>query len=188
MGSPSIIKSPIFNVVFMLVTMQLSKRINWDDPNSLLYARIAYYGAQVLVTILAYLLILYIKKRNDTTPLRYVPPAGPQGGAPEEVNTTNCEYDIAQVRQFIKQNGTSIIMISAMHWYFNFTQPLVMQSIVPLKNLLTHKVALIYLWGDAAEGDLKRPFKAESPFAALMGGGSSSSSETPAEDSHLKKE
>lgn len=64
MGSPSIIKSPIFNVVFLLVSMQMAKRINWDDPNTLLYARIGYYGAQVLVIGMAYMLIGLIKKRN----------------------------------------------------------------------------------------------------------------------------
>lgn len=61
-------------------------------------------------------------------------------------------------------------MISAMHWYFKFTQPLVLQSVPPIKNLLTNKVALIHLWGDAAEGQLQRPFKAKNPFAAMLGG------------------
>ncbi|KAI7880882.1 hypothetical protein K492DRAFT_207278 [Lichtheimia hyalospora FSU 10163] len=195
MGSPSIIKSPIFNVVFLLVSMQMSKRINWDDPNTLLYARIGYYGAQVLVIGMAYMLIGLIKKRNDTTPLRYVPQASmsnPQPSESESVTTTNVEYDVSQVQQFIKQTGTSILMISAMHWYFNFTQPLVLQSVMPIKNLLTHKVALIHLWGDAPVGDLKRPFKVESPFAALLGGGStgneSSTETTTADDGHAKKE
>ncbi|CDH48722.1 inorganic phosphate transporter [Lichtheimia corymbifera JMRC:FSU:9682] len=196
MGSPSIIKSPIFNVVFLLVSMQMAKRINWDDPNTLLYARIGYYGAQVLVIGMAYMLIGLIKKRNDRTPLRYVPQASmsnPQPSESESVTTTNVEYDVSQLQQFIKQTGTSILMISAMHWYFNFTQPLVLQSVMPIKNLLTHKVALIHLWGDAPVGDLKRPFKVESPFAALLGGGSSgseSSTETTAaaDDGHAKKE
>lgn len=44
--------------------MQMAKRINWDDPNTLLYARIGYYGAQVLVIGMAYMLIGLIKKRN----------------------------------------------------------------------------------------------------------------------------
>jgi hypothetical protein len=54
-----------------------------------------------------------------------------------------------------------------MHWQFKFTQPLLMQSILPIKNLLTHKVALIHLWGDAPEGNLARPFAAENPLAGL---------------------
>lgn len=128
--------------------------------------------------------------------MRYVPQASmsnPQPSESESVTTTNMEYDVSQLQQFIKQTGTSILMISAMHWYFNFTQPLVLQSVMPIKNLLTHKVALIHLWGDAPVGDLKRPFKVESPFAALLGGGSSgseSSTETTAaaDDGHAKKE
>ena len=64
MGSPSIVKSPVFNILFVLGSMQLSKRINWDDPNTLLYARVGYYSAQVLVIGMAYALMYLIKKRN----------------------------------------------------------------------------------------------------------------------------
>ncbi|KAI7856521.1 inorganic phosphate transporter Pho88 [Circinella umbellata] len=180
--------------------MQLSKRINWDDPDTLLFARIGYYGAQVLVMAMAYMLMHLIKKRNDSRPLRYVPQAAPSLTNPspaesEAVTTTNVEYDVAEVKKFIQSTLSSILMISVMHWYFKFTQPLVLQSVLPIKNLLTHKVALIHLWGDAPEGDLKRPFKTESPFAALMGG--AGASDTPAEtseatpavdDGHAKKE
>ncbi|KAI8140172.1 inorganic phosphate transporter Pho88 [Fennellomyces sp. T-0311] len=178
--------------------MQLSKRINWDDPDTLLYARVGYYSAQVLVIGMAYALMYLIQKRNDTRPLRYVPQAQPSFSNPnppadgEAVNTTNVEYDVSQVKQFIQSTLSSILMISAMHWYFKFTQPLVLQSVLPVKNLLTHKVALIHLWGDAPEGDLKRPFKTESPFGALFGaaGGNESTAETPApvDDGHAKKE
>ncbi|KAI8381393.1 inorganic phosphate transporter Pho88 [Radiomyces spectabilis] len=138
-------------------------------------ARIGYYSAQALVIGMAYLLIEYIKKKNDTTPLRYVnqpkPSLSGQGSTqPETVETTNKDYDISQVKQFIQSTATSIAMISLMHWQFKFTQPLLLQSILPVKNLLTHKVALIHLWGDAPEGPLKRPFVAESPFGALFGG------------------
>lgn len=102
------------------------------------------------------------------------------------------EYDISQVKQFIQSTASSIVMISLMHWYFKFTQPLVLQSVLPVKNLLTHKVALIHLWGDAAEGPLKRPFKAENPFAALMGGATDNSEETSAatqqQQDHEKKD
>ncbi|KAI9275945.1 inorganic phosphate transporter Pho88 [Phascolomyces articulosus] len=240
MGSPSIIKSPFFNIAFVIGTMQLSKRINWDDPDTLFFARVGYYSAQVLVMVMAYMLMHLIKKRNgnknklekehwivveegkrrkrmerimksypciydvfiynsDTRPLRYVPQAAPSLTNPtpaegEAVTTTNVEYDVSQVKQFIQSTMSSILMISAMHWYFKFTQPLVLQSILPIKNLLTHKVALIHLWGDAPEGDLKRPFKTESPFAALLGGaGADSSAESsstaePVDDGHAKKE
>jgi hypothetical protein len=64
MGSPSIISNPLFNMGFLLVSMQLAKKIDWEDPNVLNLARIGYYSAQVLVVALAYGLITLIKKRN----------------------------------------------------------------------------------------------------------------------------
>lgn len=42
---------------------------------------------------------------------------------------------------------------------------LVIQSILPVKNALESKHALIWIWGKPATGDLKRPFKAPAgPF------------------------
>lgn len=64
MGSPSIISNPMFNMGFLLVSMQLAKKIEWEDPNVLNFARMGYYGAQVLVVALAYGLITLIKKKN----------------------------------------------------------------------------------------------------------------------------
>jgi hypothetical protein len=104
--------------------------------------------------------------------LTYSPPSKPSFGqpapsAPETISTTIRDYDIDQVKQFIQSTVTSIFIISLMHWQFKFTQPLLMQSLMPIKNLLTHKEALIHLWGDAPEGNLARPFTAENPLGGL---------------------
>jgi hypothetical protein len=64
MGSPSIISNPLFNVGFLLVSMQLAKKVDWENPDVLTYARIGYYSAQVLVVLLAYGLITLIRKKN----------------------------------------------------------------------------------------------------------------------------
>ncbi|KAF7723699.1 hypothetical protein EC973_001740 [Apophysomyces ossiformis] len=195
MGSPSFLSSPVFNLAFVILTMQFAKKIDWEDPNTLMMARLGYYGAQVVVILMAYLLIALIKKKNDTTALRYVEQPSPSfsgpTGEPQTVVTTNMDYDVAQVKKFIQSTATSIAMISLMHWQFKFTQPLLLQAILPVKNLLTHKIALIHLWGDAPEGDLKRPFKAENPFGALFGGSGDNNTNAPAADAdanHAKKD
>ncbi|CAO3697614.1 unnamed protein product [Rhizopus microsporus] len=172
MGSPSIITNPLFNVGFLLVSMQLAKKVNWNDPDVLTMARIGYYSAQLLVVAMAYGLITLIRKKNDTTVLTYTPPAKPGFGAPapsapETVTTTIRDYDIDQVKQFIQSTLTSVLIISLMHWQFKFTQPLLMQSIMPIKNFLTHKEALIHLWGDKPEGSLARPFTVDNPLGGL---------------------
>ncbi|CAO3644731.1 unnamed protein product [Cunninghamella blakesleeana] len=188
MGSPGFLSSPMFNVVFMIVSMQLAKKIDWEDPTVLNYARIGYYGAQVIVVLLAYALIQLVKSKNDTTELKYTEtkPGASQG---QEIVTTVRDYDVGQVQQFIQSTLTSVAMISLMHWQFKFTQPLFLQSILPFKNLLANKIALIYLWGDKPEGALQRPFQAENPFASLLGGGASASNEpATTDDGHQKKD
>jgi hypothetical protein len=131
----------------------------------------------------------------DTTVLTYNAPnkpslTNPTPGAPETVTTTVRDYDVDQVKQFIQSTVTSILIISVMHFQFKFTQPLLMQSILPVKNLLTHKEALIHLWGDAPEGNLARPFTADNPLgglASMFGGGDSAAAPaaaTPAVNNH----
>ncbi|KAI7901378.1 inorganic phosphate transporter Pho88 [Cokeromyces recurvatus] len=186
MGSPSILTNPMFNMGFLLVSMQLAKKVDWNDPNVVTYARMGYYGAQVLVVIMAYGLITLIKKKNDTTVLTYNAPQRPSmsgdSSAPQTITTTVRDYDVEQVKQFIQSTLTSIVIISVMHFQFKFTQPLLMQSIMPIKNLLTHKESLIHLWGDAPEGNLARPFVAENPLGALtnMFGGGNNNAAAPA--------
>lgn len=55
-------------------------------------------------------------------------------------------------------------MMAVMHFYFKFTQPLFVQSLMTLKNVFDAKPVQIYLFGKEATGDLKRPFKTASMF------------------------
>jgi hypothetical protein len=128
----------------------------------------------------------------DTTPLRYVKPAKPSAdGQPSEptmVVTTHREYDLDQLQQAIRSTFTTAAMFCAIHFYFKINQPLLIQSLVPVKNALISKEALIHLWGDAAEGPLKRPFKTESPFASLLGLANAPLDEAANEPEREKKE
>ncbi|KAJ2962649.1 hypothetical protein NQZ79_g2288 [Umbelopsis isabellina] len=173
MAPPTILTSQVFNIGLMLFSMQAAKRISWDDPETIQMARAAYVVAQLAAIGISYYLMLVVKKKNDTTTLRYVKPAKPsasgQPSEPEMIITTNRAYDLDQLQQAIRSTLTTALMFSVIHFYFKINQPLLIQSIVPVKNALISKEALIHIWGDAAEGPLKRPFKAESPFSALLG-------------------
>lgn len=58
-----------------------------------------------------------------------------------------------------------------MHFKLGYTNPLVMQSILPLKSLYEQKIVQIHVFGKPAVGDLKRPFKAAGMFAGAGGAG-----------------
>lgn len=106
--------------------------------------------------------------RPDLTTLKYVEP--PPMGSTEEgklVTTTVQAYDKAQLKQLIRSQMMSIAMMGFMHLYMKYTNPLLIQSIIPLKGAFESNLAKIHLFGQPATGDLKRPFKAA---AGLMSG------------------
>ena len=61
-------------------------------------------------------------------------------------------------------------MMCVMHIYFKYTNPLVIQSIIPLKGALEGNLVKIHLLGQAAIGDLKRPWKAAGGMMGMGGG------------------
>ena len=100
------------------------------------------------------------------TVLKYVDAAQPfSQEQPPLITTTVQDYDTTQLKSGVKSAFMGIGMMGVMHLYFGYTQPLLVQSIMPIKNLLESKVAKIHLLGHDATGELKRPWKTGGLFA-----------------------
>lgn len=97
--------------------------------------------------------------------LKYVEPA-PMGTGeePRPVTTTVMDYDKGQLRTLMKGQLMGVGMMGVMHLYFQYTNPLLIQSIIPLKTALESNLVKIHVWGKPATGDLQRPFKAANSF------------------------
>ena len=67
----------------------------------------------------------------------------------------------------IKGVFTSMAMMGFLHLYLKYSQPLFVQGIMAFKSLYEAKTVKIHVLGQAADGDLKRPFKAA---GGLFGG------------------
>lgn len=106
------------------------------------------------------------------TTLKYV--EQPQMGSSEEpklVTTTVHAYDVAQMKTLYKAQLMGVGMMCVMHLYFKYTNPLIIQSIIPLKSALEGNMIKIHLFGQPAAGELKRPFKvAPGLMSSLQGG------------------
>lgn len=164
----------VSNIVIMLVMMQVAKKLDFEDPDVLFYARAAYITCQVLAFLVYFFVRAKINAKNDLTTLKYVEPANPMSGQtePRAIVTTVKEYDLQQVNQQIKGMFTGLAMMGFMHICMKYTNPLVMQSISSLKGALESNIVKIHLFGTPATGDLKRPFKAAPGFLeALTGAG-----------------
>ena len=142
--------------------MQLSRKISFDDPQTLLYVRILYVVSNLIIAVVYYIQYIKIQKANDLTTLKYVEPASPMSGKtePQLVTTTVKEYDMLELQKGFKGALMGVAMMGVMHVYFKFSQPLLVQSILPVKNALETKLAAIHVFGKPATGDHKRPFKA----------------------------
>ena len=58
------------------------------------------------------------------------------------------------------QQLIGLAIMAVMHLKFGYTQPLLIQSILPLKNIFDNPIIQLHVLGKPAVGDLKRPFKA----------------------------
>ncbi|KAJ8104285.1 inorganic phosphate transporter Pho88 [Lipomyces tetrasporus] len=166
----------ISNMMLMFGLMQVSKKIPFDDPMIVFYARVAYLVSNIFIFSL-YLFARYkINKKNgrtngytDLTTLKYVEPAQPFVGSSNErklVTTTVKEYDLQQVSSAIRSSFMGIGILLFMHFKLGYTNPLVMQSVLPVKSALEQKIIQIHVFGKPATGDLKRPFKSAGLFGA----------------------
>lgn len=64
MGPPAFLTSPMLNLGVMLGSMQLVKKIPFEDPQVLMYARVAYYGMNLLVILWAFYLKTAVARKN----------------------------------------------------------------------------------------------------------------------------
>ncbi|KAG6840282.1 hypothetical protein C0991_007770 [Blastosporella zonata] len=140
------------NIVISLGAMQLARKIPFEDPQVLTYVRIAYVVAQVIVLATYYYTSL---KSQEPGAL---------------VTTTVRDYDLSETSKLLRAAYMGIAMMSFMHLYMKFTQPLFIQSLMTLKNLYDAKLVAIHVLGKKAEGDLKRPFKTAGMFGAPPSG------------------
>jgi len=162
----------ITNLVIILGMMQVSKKVPLEDPNVLNLVRAGYLLSNVIIiSVYAYTHWL-INKKKDMTTLKYV--EQPQMGSTEEpklITTTVHKYDVDQMKALYKSQLMGVGMLAVMHLYFKYTNPLMIQSIIPLKGAFEGNEVKIHLFGKAAVGELKRPFKAAAGFMSALQGG-----------------
>jgi Phosphate transport (Pho88) len=100
--------------------------------------------------------------------LKYVEPA-PMGSGeePRPVTTTVMDYDKQQLRAMFRSQMMGVAMMAVMHLYFGYSNPLLIQSIIPVKGAFESNLVKIHVFGKPAVGDLQRPFKVQQGFMGM---------------------
>jgi len=161
----------ITNIVIILGMMQVSKRIPFENPDVLNSVRAMYVVSNLIIAGIYVYIQLQINKKKDLTTIKYVEPA-PMGSSEEGklVTTTVQAYDSSQLKNAFRSQLMGVAMMAFMHIYMKYTNPLVIQSIIPVKGAFESNLVKIHLFGQPATGDLKRPFKQSAGLMAGMGG------------------
>ncbi|KAG0256202.1 hypothetical protein BG011_004696 [Mortierella polycephala] len=160
----------IMNMALVMGSMQITNRLDLEDTKTKQLILGAYVTAQTIVLGISYIIQRRIQAKKDTTVLKYMEQPKPMSGEePKLTATTNMAYDLEQNAQAQKQALIGLVVMVFLHFQFGVIRPLVVQSILPVKNALQSKFAQVHLFGKPADGDLKRPWKADNPFAALTG-------------------
>ncbi|KAI7888904.1 inorganic phosphate transporter Pho88 [Mucor mucedo] len=164
-----VISHPLFNMVFFFGVRQVTKLFDLDNPRYISLIRSFYLGSQFVIILLSFYLLSVIKNKNDTTVLRYVQPGSKQWDGKQTpdklVETTNMEYDIADVKKQLNQGFTGLAVVAFLHLKFGYVQPLIIQSILGFKNFFMTKEARIHLFhANTSTGELRRPFRIEGPL------------------------
>lgn len=162
----------ITNLVIVLGMMQVSRKVPFDDPNVLNMVRAGYLASNLIIMSIYVYIHYLVDKKKDMTTLKYVEPA-PMGSSEEAklVTTTIHAYDKQQVRKAFQQQLMGVGMMAFMHLYLKYSNPLLIQSILPLKGAFEANITQIYLFGKPATGELKRPFKAGGGLMSGLAGG-----------------
>ncbi|KAJ5566739.1 phosphate transporter [Penicillium hispanicum] len=157
----------VTNLAIILVMMQLAKKVPFDNPDVLMLVRGMYVLSNVIILGVYLYTQAQINKKKDMSTLKYVEPA-PMGTGeePKPVTTTNMDYDKSQLRQLMRSQLMGVGMMGVMHLYMKYTNPLLIQSIIPLKGAFEANLVKIHLFGKPATGDLARPFKTGGGFMA----------------------
>ncbi|KAE9975331.1 hypothetical protein BLS_005589 [Venturia inaequalis] len=166
------ISPQVTNIIIILFMMQASKKVPFENPDVLNGVRALYVLSNVIIAGIYFYVKMQIDKKKDMTVLKYVEPA-PMGSTeePKAVTTTIHAYDLQQLKALFKAQVMGVGMMAVMHIYFKYTNPLLIQSIIPLKGALEGNLIKIHLFGQPAIGELKRPFKAAAGFMGAMQGG-----------------
>ncbi|KAI1812713.1 inorganic phosphate transport PHO88 [Poronia punctata] len=172
----ALLSPQVTNLIIILGMMQVSKKIPFDDPTVLNGVRALYLASNLIIAAIYGYVLLQINKKRDLTTLKYVEPA-PMGSTeePKLVTTTVQAYDTQQIKASFRSQLTGLAMMGFMHLYMKYTNPLLIQSIIPLKGAFESNLVKIHLFGQPASGDLKRPFKQAAGFMSAMQNGTAQS-------------
>ncbi|EMC96876.1 hypothetical protein BAUCODRAFT_430866 [Baudoinia panamericana UAMH 10762] len=124
-------------------------------PSVLHGARVLYLSTQLVIFVAHLYTFVHIRRKKDMTVL-------------SKANaTTVYQYDCQQWRAMLRGQILGLAMVAVMHLYFKLPNPLLIQSILPLKTSVESKLVQIHVFGTPVVGEPQRPWKTSPGLAGM---------------------
>ena len=163
------LSSQISGMALVFGLVQVIKYFDLANPKYALPIRVTYGVVQVvLLAALAYIRSCILKNNEKGSVTVVHPPKPFSDEEPKSESISIQEYDKRELYKVLQQTVIGAAILIAVHMWLKTLQPLIFQSIIPLKSLFTSNLFQIYILKRKAEGKLERPWKEASPFADLM--------------------
>jgi len=155
-------------MIVVLPVMMVANKIDFTDPTNLMLVRGAYAAIQILLLALSYFVYRSIQKENNTTKIKVPPPPSSGQDAPWETQTIK-EYDMSKLQQYLQEMAVQMVIISFIHFQWDFVPPLFLQTVMNPVRFYKTKVIQVHLFGMTGP-ELTRPFPEDpNPLASLLG-------------------
>lgn len=155
----------LINIVFSILAMQFLKRIDQKEPSFLFVLRSIYIVSFSLNILLLYILKRRIESKKDERTLKIKKVRSffsqNEDDEDEEVEVTYYNYDMDEYMKISKGLMLQFFFIAISHFKFSLCQPLVVQSILPIKWLLLNPLFVEHL----LRREMLRPFDKNLLFA-----------------------
>jgi len=152
----------------MFPLIYLMNQMDFTNEQNVLMVRVGYAVVTVVGLLVWWYIWTQVKNTKNLQKIKVPKPAVGFGTPSTEFDEmTISEYDADQVMKALKQLGTGVLIIIAIHYQWNIVQPLFMQLFLGPTQLYKSPLFKMYVLGQKGEVE-KRPFVEESPFAALM--------------------
>lgn len=183
----------ISSLLFVLIIVQVTRHIDLTNPIIINYVRATYLTVQCLLFATSYYIYRRIKSISDKSKISVTEPAKPFTNDPPVVKEMTVEeYDEGKIKEYLKESLIALLILSFLHWKYEFVQPLLIQSVLRVKSAFSLPIIQIHVFRKEPNGPLQRPFKPPAnPFAQAFENVSNNSSNeddlTKTEKKKLKK-
>ncbi|PVU99285.1 hypothetical protein BB559_000845 [Furculomyces boomerangus] len=163
----NLIVDQILQMAIVFGSIRGATYLKIDAPENLNQLRLIFATATIAYYSFCLIIRQIVNGKNDPTVLEYEEPVNGQE-EPNFVKTTVGKYDQDQIFTMIKGSATSTAIILVLHLWFKISQPLIIQSVLPLFTLLRSPLFGIHILGMSTTGSFARPWVNRSAFGNAL--------------------